>query len=33
VIANNQDRPANVELDDTCVYRADQDGTIMRAPK
>lgn len=33
VVASNQVRPSNVALDDACVYWANEDGTVMRAPK
>jgi hypothetical protein len=33
VVADNQQGPSNVAVDDACVYWANEDGTIMRAPK
>jgi hypothetical protein len=33
VVAESQQGPSNLAVDDTCVYWANEDGTIMRAPK
>ena len=33
IVATNQQRPSNVAVDDACVYWANGDGTVMRAPK